>query len=545
MCYWSNGCRECVKSRLDLHPDRQALEHQSVKILPGPSSVSRFAPLLCLSAGACSVLAFAPFGLWPLQFITLALLFNLVSRESSLKRTVLLGWAYGFGCFAFGVYWPYVSMHRYGDMSAPLAGLAVVLFSLLLGMFSAIAVGTGNWLRRRWQAGAGLSLLAIFPSTWMLSEWLRDWIFSGFPWLASGYAHTGSPLAGFAPVLGVFGVGWLAAIIAGSVALFPSRRRPIALAVLLLAAGMGFKLIPWTHPSGAPISVRLLQGNVAQEEKFQSAHLGETLTMYDSMLREKPADLIVTPETAIAQLPQLLPPDYIARLVLFAKQTQSHLAIGIVLSDSPGVYSNSVIDLSPQLTRNNLYRYDKHHLVPFGEFIPFGFRWLVDMMRIPLGDQTPGPMPQPPFAVKDQWILPNICYEDLFGEEIADELSARDDKGVPQATILLNVSNMGWFGKWLAVPQHLQISQMRALETARPALRATNTGATAVIDRKGEVIAELAPYTRGTLAASVQGYTGLTPYILCGNAPIVALATLTLLAAGLFSRKKRAIAPKA
>jgi apolipoprotein N-acyltransferase len=526
-------------------PDLQTV--QSVNTQPASSSVSsflsRFAPLLCLSAGACSVLAFAPFGLWPLQFFTLALLFTLVSRVSSVKRTMLLGWAYGFGCFAFGVYWPYVSMHRYGDLSPLLATLAVTLFSLLLGAFNAIAVCMGNWLRQRWRAGAGASLLAIFPSTWMLSEWLRDWAFTGFPWLAAGYAHTGSPLAGFAPILGVFGVGWLAAIIAGSLALLPSARRPMLLTILLLASGMGLKLIPWTFPSGKPISVRLLQGNVPQEEKFQSAHLGETLTMYDRMLREKPADLIVSPETAIAQLPQLLPPDYIARLVVFARQTNSHLAVGIVLSDSPGIFTNSMVDLSPQLTHGNLYRYDKHHLVPFGEFIPIGFHWFVDMLHIPLGDQTPGPMPQAPFAVKDQWILPNICYEDLFGEEIAGELAARYYAGAPQATMLLNLSNMAWFGEWLAVPQHLQISQMRALETGRPTLRATNTGATAIISPKGDVIAELAPATRGVLAASVQGFAGLTPYILCGNALIVVLAMLTLAAVGFFSRKNHPIAP--
>ncbi|MFI4939435.1 MAG: apolipoprotein N-acyltransferase [Burkholderiales bacterium] len=515
---------------------------------PLPSSLpffpSRFAPLLCLSAGACSVLAFAPFGLWPVQFLTLALLFTLVSRASSVKRAMLLGWAYGFGCFAFGVYWPYVSMHRYGDLSPLLAALAVILFALLLGAFTAIAAGMGSWLRLRWRASGSASLLAIFPSTWMLSEWLRDWVFSGFPWLAAGYAHTSSPLAGFAPILGVFGVGWLAAIIAGSLALLPSARRPMLLAILLLAAGMGLKLVPWTSPSGRPISVRLLQGNIPQEEKFQSAHLGETLTMYDRMLREKPADLIVSPETAIAQLPQLLPPGYIARLAGFARQTGSHLAVGIVLSDSPGIYTNSMVDLSPQLNHANLYRYDKHHLVPFGEFIPIGFHWFVDMMRIPLGDQTPGPMPQAPFAVKDQWILPNICYEDLFGEEIAAEMAARYHAGAPQATMLLNLSNMAWFGEWLAVPQHLQISQMRALETGRPALRATNTGATAIIGPKGDVIAELAPATRGVLAASVQGYAGLTPYILCGNAPIVALAMLTLVAVGLFTRKNHSIAPR-
>jgi apolipoprotein N-acyltransferase len=180
-------------------------------------------------------------------------------------------------------------MHRYGDLSAPLAALAVALFALLLGAFSAIAVGAGNWLRQRWQAGPRLSLLVIFPSSWVLSEWLRDWIFTGFPWLSIGYAHTNSPLAGFAPLLGVFGISLLAAVIAGGVAAFASDRRsamlPIILCLTLLAGGAGLKLIAWTQPVGQPISVRLLQGNVPQEEKFQNVHLDQTLAMYDTMLR--------------------------------------------------------------------------------------------------------------------------------------------------------------------------------------------------------------------------------------------------------------------
>ncbi|HXA46320.1 MAG TPA: apolipoprotein N-acyltransferase, partial [Burkholderiaceae bacterium] len=460
----------------------------------------RLAPLLCLLAGLCSVFAFAPFGLWPLQFFTQALLFYIASRTSTrtmpLRRTLLLGWTYGFGCFVFGVYWPYVSMHNYGDMSPPLAALAVVLFSLLLGVFSGLAMVGANWLRRRWQAGNGVSFLVIFPASWMLSEWLRDWIFTGFPWLANGYAHTNGPLAGFAPVAGVFGVSWVAAIIAGSIALAPEHRRALALAMLLLATGWGLKSIDWTHPSGQAISVRLLQGNVPQEEKFQSNHLDEALAMYDTMLRAKPADLIATPESAIAVLPQQLPPDYIPRLVAFAKQTNSHLALGMFMSDWPGVYTNSVVDLSPHLTAATLYKYDKHHLVPFGEFVPYGFHWFVAMLQIPLGDMSSGAPIQAPFAVKDQWILPNICYEDVFGEEIAAEIADAYFAHKPQATILLNVSNMAWFGQWLAVPQHLQTSQMRALETGRTALRATNTGATALIDPHGVVSAQLAPYTR-------------------------------------------------
>jgi apolipoprotein N-acyltransferase len=191
------------------------------------------------------------------------------------------------------------------------------------------------------------------------------------------------------------------------------------------------------------------------------------------------------------------------------------------------------------------YRYDKHHLVPFGEFIPFGFRWFVDMMHIPLGDFGRGALLQVPFAVKDQWVLPNICYEDLFGEEIAAQIHAGVTGAMPEATVLLNVSNIAWFGDSIAVPQHLQISQMRSLETGRPMLRATNTGATAVIDHAGRVIAQLPPFEKGVLAARVQGYAGATPYILFGNRVIVLLALAALAVAAFLGRKMRANSPAA
>lgn len=499
---------------------------------------------LCLAAGLVSVLAFAPFGLWPLQFAAIGLLFTILAQQSSPRRCWLLGWTFGFGCFIFGVYWPYVSMHNYGDMAPPLAGAAAALFALILGVFAGAAGALGNWLARRCQAGPVLSLLAIYPACWLLGEWLRGWIFTGFPWLAAGYAHNISPLAGFAPVLGVFGISWIAAVIAGCLALVPVTRRPLGLIGILIVAGVLLKLVPWTHPQGQAISVRLLQGNIPQEEKFQNNHVGETLGMYSDMLREKPADLIATPETAIVVPPQDLPPDYLATLLAWAKASNSHLALGIVMNDAPYQYSNSLIDLAPDLKQGNLYRYDKHHLVPFGEFIPTGFHWFVAMLNIPLGDQTSGPLPQKPFAVKDQQVLPNICYEDLFGDEIAANINAAASEGRPQPTMLLNVSNMAWFGQWLAVPQHLQISQMRALETGRPALRSTNTGATAVINPQGAVVKELAPYTRGALEASVQGYAGLTPYIVCGNALVVALAMFSLIGAALVMRKKRLLDAK-
>jgi apolipoprotein N-acyltransferase len=301
--------------------------------------------------------------------------------------------------------------------------------------------------------------------------------------------------------------------------------KPLIAAAALLLGGVALHAVNWTEPRGAPIGVRLLQGNIAQETKFSDATLLSTLHYYDAAIRSAPADLIAIPETAIPLLPQQLPDGYLDNLNDFAQRSGSHLALGIPLSDAPGDYSNSVIALGPATAP---YRYNKHHLVPFGEFVPLGFRWFVDMMHIPLGDMTRGAPLQPPFAVKDQWIMPNICYEDLFGEEIAAQLAAAWFHGKPPASILLNISNIAWFGDTIALPQHLQISQMRALESGRPMLRATNTGATAVIDPKGVISAELQPYTSGVLIAQVQGYEGWTPYMLAGNKLILAIALLAL-----------------
>ncbi|MFZ1181130.1 MAG: apolipoprotein N-acyltransferase, partial [Herbaspirillum sp.] len=309
------------------------------------------------------------------------------------------------------------------------------------------------------------------------------------------------------------------------------------LTVVLAGAGAALQSVSWTTPAGKPISVRLLQGNIPQEMKFSNEALLSSLMLYDDMIRNAPADLIATPEIAVPLLPQQLPPDYLTRLTHFAHSTGSHLALGMPLSDAAGQYSNSVIGFSPDpASASNPYRYDKHHLVPFGEFIPPGFRWFVDMMRIPLGDMTRGKSLQPPFQVKQQWIMPNICYEDLFGEEIAGQIRAT--AGQAQASILLNLSNIAWFGHSIALPQHLQISQMRALETGRPMLRSTNTGATAVIGPDGRLLSALQPYTRNVLTASIQGYQGHTPYILLGNSLVLALTLAALAAAWLLSRRR-------
>jgi apolipoprotein N-acyltransferase len=498
---------------------------------------SGLAPLLALVAGSLNVLAFAPFGFWPLQIATLAFVFWLVLPQSSARRSAWIGWAYGFGWTVAGVHWLYISMHDYGGLPGWMAGLAVALLGAVLGAFAALAMASGTWLKRRWSLAPAATLPLVLPSVWALSEWLRGWVLTGFPWVTSGYAHTAGPLAGFAPIVGVYGLAWLSALVAGCVVLLRSKRLAAAPVALILLAGFGLKTVEWTKPNGAPISVRLLQGNVSQEMKFAPEQIEATLALYHDMIRAKPADLIATPETAIPLLSRQLPPDYIDRLQAYVRASNSHLVLGIPVTDGPSRYANSVLGYSPG-AQSTSYRYDKHHLVPFGEFIPPGARWFVEMMNIPLGDFTRGAVLQEPFAVKDQWVLPNICYEDLFGEEIAAQLAASYFSGKPPATILLNVSNIAWFGDSIALPQHLQVSQMRSLETGRPMLRATNTGATAVVSPDGEVTARLAPFERGVLETSVQGRQGVTPYVLLGNKLMVALACLGLGVAWLMARRK-------
>lgn len=290
--------------------------------------------------------------------------------------------------------------------------------------------------------------------------------------------------------------------------------------------------------------------------KFSPDKIEATLQQYRQLIEMKPADLIVTPETAIPVYLHQVPEQHLEKLVQFSAQTNSNLAIGIPYADHRPFYANSVIVINPELQKNSkealnksasgmkiktpVYRYDKHHLVPFGEFIPPGTRWFVNLMRIPLGDFNRGALLQPPFAVKNQRVLPNICYEDLFGEEIAAQIAYGKKHGV-EPTILLNLSNIAWFGNTHALPQHLQISQMRALETRRPMLRATNTGATAVINEQGQILDQLPYYTEGTISFMVQGYEGLTPYIRFGNFPVLGLSLLLLILARLRANRTKRI----
>jgi apolipoprotein N-acyltransferase len=494
--------------------------------------------LLAALAGGVSLFTFAPFGWWPLQFLLLAYFFYQVGRSTSVQRAAWIGWAFGFGWCVAGMHWLYISIHRFGGVPAPLAAAAICLLGLYMGLFGAFTASVATWLRKRWSLPLPAFFLVVLPVLWGVSEWMRGWVFTGFPWASSGYAHNAAPLGGYAPLIGVYGIGILVGICAGCLTLLTQRRRlpAIGLLVVLLGAGWSLRTIDWTTPSGAPISVRLLQGDVNQGEKFDTNQLLRILARYESMITAAPADLIATPETAIPIWEQSLPPGYIAGLRDWTVKSGSALILGIPLANSETDYANSVVGFSGAAQP---YSYDKHHLVPFGEFVPWGFRWVTNILHIPLGDNRRGPAVQAPFAVKDQLVLPNICYEDVFGEEIAAQL-----RTARPATLLLNVSNLAWFGESVAIPQHLQISQMRSLETGRPMLRATNSGATAVIDGKGRIVEQLPFYGQGVLSTRVQGMTGMTPFIRFGSFGFLVLGALALCGAW-FSGRRYARAAKA
>jgi apolipoprotein N-acyltransferase len=478
-----------------------------------------------LLPGAASVFGFAPFYYYPVAVLMLAVLFAGWQRATP-GQAARRGYFFGLGLFLAGVSWVYVSLHDFGGMPLPLALLATFLFCAFLALFPAAA----GYLTCRISPAPARRLLLLAPAAWALAEWLRGLIFTGFPWLSFGYSQVpGSPLVSFAPLLGVYGVSWLAALCAGSLVLLRARPRLAApLLVVLLAAGVALHPVAWTHPEGAPVQVRLIQGNIPQEMKWDPQQAAKTLQIYLQMVQDSHEPLVILPETALPLFNDQLPPAYLNALAQPVRARHGDLLYGVPERDGPGMqahYYNSVVSIGTAPSQH----YRKQHLVPFGEYVPPAFGWVLKILHIPLSDFSRGGVTQQPLAVAGQRVAVNICYEDAFGEEIIRQL--------PQATLLVNVSNDAWFGHSFAAWQQLQMSQMRALETGRYALRATNTGMTAIIDPKGRLVRLLPADVRGALTGTAQGYAGATPYVRWGNGAILVLALLAL-SGGWWRRRK-------
>ena len=515
----------------------------------------RLLPVLAtaFASGVLGVAGFAPAGIATLGIVAPALLFVLWEYAASPRRAALAGFAWGMGFFGAGVSWVYVSLHDIGMMPAPLAALATLLFCGVLSLYPAAVGYVQARLRsptpdpltpsnqssmparppRDWAIG----LLAV-PALWTLSEWLRGWLFTGFPWLSLGYSQSDSPLAGYAPLAGVYGITLATAFIAALAIVAAGTNRTsgrdmawrlgaLAGIAAIYAAGFALKAVTWTTPDGPAVSVALAQGNVPQSLKFEPGRLESTLETYRRLVASGSAQLTVLPETAMPRFLDLVPAEYINALESLARERQGNLLFGVPRRTSDSDYTNSVVSVgtAPRQT------YAKSHLVPFGEFIPPGFSWILGLLHIPLSDFSEGPARARPMDFGPNLrVAVNICYEDAFGAEIARQL--------PEATMLVNASNVAWFGDSLAPDQHLQISRLRAMETGRPLLRATNTGATAIIDERGQVLARLPAFTEGLLQGSVQPHVGATPYTRFADRPVLALC-LIVVAAIVSARRRR------
>lgn len=500
--------------------------------------------IVFIAAAAQSIGAGWPFdagilqgqAIWWLQTVSMAAFLVAVARLNTPASAARYTWAFATMWLSTTFWWLFVAMHTYGGLPALLAVMAVIALAAALGVYYAIAI----WLWRKWFPVHSALAIGAFAALWLMAEMARGTWLTGFGWGAIGYAHVDGPLAAYLPWIGSYGVSGLAALWAAVLAMAWTQRRwgpAVAVSALLsipsvLPAGWnGF-----TEPTST-LQVTLLQGNIPQNEKFEAGSgVPLALQWYRDALNQSTGDLVIAPETAIPLLPQQLPDGYWDGLMTRFTQGSQSALIGIPLGSFKTGYTNSVIGLTP--SEQKVWQYDKHHLVPFGEFIPPLFKWFTQLMNIPLGDFNRGPLGQASLPVRGERVAPNICYEDLYGEELATRFT--DTTTSP--TIFANVSNLGWFNNTVALQQHFNISRVRALEFQRPFVRATNTGATAFLSHEGKVIDMLPPLTRGVLQGQVQGRTGMTPFARWASRfglwPLWVLS-LALVALAFYKRKPR------
>lgn len=502
---------------------------------------------LALAAGAATVLAFAPFGLRILPFATLAVLFALWREAASPRDAALTGFAFGVGLFGTGVSWLYIAIRDFGGMKAPIAAIAIGCLIAYLALWPALA----GWVAARLTPSKSLARVAAAAGAFVLAEWLRGTVFTGFPWLATGYTQVpDGALAGFAPVGGIYLVSLAVAVVAALVAqafdtIARKARSELALlaviAALLLVAGRVLDGIAWTRRVGAPLAVSLVQGNVLQDEKFDPAFRRTTFERYLRLVGESRGRLVVLPESSFPMFSSEIPDEVLLSLIRTAIARDGDVLAGMftALPPLPGQSQPRVYNTVVALGANDLQFYRKHHLVPFGEAIPFEHVVgpLMDrILAIPLAGQARGDALQPPLLVAGHRVAVDICYEDAFGDEMI--ASAR------RADLLVNVTNDAWYGHSIAARQHNQIAAARALESGRPMLRATNTGITSAIGVDGRVIAELPWFTTGVLEVSISGYRGETPYLRVGDWLALALSGLLIAAAGVVaSERHRRVGP--
>jgi apolipoprotein N-acyltransferase len=476
---------------------------------------------LAFGLGLLLVFAFAPFGIYPLAILCLAGLLWLI-HDAGWRRAFWRGFLFGMGEFLFGVYWIYISLHDMGGVTPLVAILMLVMLVAIMALYSALACSVAAaWAPAGWRRAS-----LLFPGAWTGFEWMRGWFLTGFPWLSLGYSQMDSALAGYAPYISGFGVSLMVVLSAGLLLLVCQARvwRPRLLAAALLAglwfAGWGLGTLRWTHPAGPLLSVTLIQGDIPQDQKWEPAAFEPTLKMYRKLTDAHWASrLIVWPEAAVPAYQDEVQIDYLDPLEADARAHGSDILLGVPTYDPlQDAYYNSVISLG-----KNDGTYNKRHLVPFGENFEFLPQWVKSLLRdmdLPYSSFSPGAKDQRLLQAAGYAVGTSICYEDAYGSEIMRDL--------PEAAYLVNVSNDGWFGDSIALPQHLEIARMRALEAGRWLLRTTNTGVTAIVDDAGKIKAEAPTDKVYVLSGEIQPLAGETPVTRWGDVPVVLLSLLLL-----------------
>lgn len=483
-------------------------------------------PLLAAFVGACTTLAFSPFQIWPLAILSPALLLLLL-RGSSSRQALFTGFAWGVGHFATGLSWVHVSIANFGGMPE-VANLS--LMALLIGYMAIFPALFAAALNRFFPQDNAARYLLAAPALWLLVDWARGWLFTGFPWLWLGYSQIDSPLAALAPVGGVQLITLALMLSAGALS-YPAISRNWrwgALPLALFAVALALKPLAWVSPKAeSNTNFALIQGNISQAKKWLPSERWPTLMKYTDLSRENwDADIIIWPEAAIPALERELP-QFLSNLDSAARLNESALLTGALNRSAKGNYYNSIITLGETPSGEYNYqtqpRYSKHHLLPFGEFVPFEelLRPLAPLFNLPMSSFSRGDFIQDNIVAKGRHLAAALCYEIIFSNQVRQNIT-------PDTDFILTLSNDAWFGHSIGPLQHMEIARMRALETGKPVIRATNNGVTAITDFKGNIIAELPQFETGVLRAQVASTTGTTPFRTLGDWPLVLFVVLAL-----------------
>ena len=488
------------------------------------SRVKALASLLVpIISGALFVPGLAPMSAWPSTLLSIAALLYLMHRKSQ-QSAFFIGWLYGVGLFGAGVSWVYVSIQVHGQAPPLLAGTLTALFCLGLATLTGLQMA----LYRRCSRGRKTPSSLLFAAIWVLFEWLRSWLFTGFPWLYAGYIALDTPAAGWAPVVGVYGLSFLIAGLSaaiGSLALnnastLRKKGAEASIWVIIILTGMPLSAVSWTQDRSAPLTVAIYQPNIPLEKKWDRRYFRAIQQQYTDNSRPyfKNTDLVLWPESALPTYSDRIE-DYLGLISTEATETGTTLITGIPTRDAQGGY-NSIIALGL-----GAGEYRKQKLVPFGEYVPFeeNLRGLIQFFDLPMSNFIPGPNVPPVLSAGPLKVASFICYEVVYPDFVW--------QGARDAALLVTVSNDSWFGHSIGPLQHLQMARFRALETGRPLLRGTNNGVSAIIDHKGDLLVATPQFEEVVITGEVQPKTGLTPLMWLGSTPILAFFGLLIVAA--------------